>query len=282
MIKMIVSDIDGTLINDGGIITPDTKKTLIAAQEQGIRMVIATGRSPQYCKKEQEQLEMDRFPQDLIIALNGQEILTPAGRTVCQGPRIPAGLMPEILRLAYEYDLEAICYDGASRFHYMPPDFLAKKEAYLRRHPELPSVDYESIQGENTPVPSFDSPFFTDISKVAFLHSSPRLREVLPAIRARSDSRLQVFLVKPTWLEIIPQGVSKGRALRHLMETLDLTPDEVLAFGDGENDIDMLTSVTYGYAMKNAFPSVQKAACGLTSSNNEDGIAQVVKRFCGL
>lgn len=279
MIKMIVTDIDGTLINDEGIISPRTKKALIAAQETGIRLVIATGRSPQYCNRECEQLEMHRFPQDYIIALNGQEIHELSTGQVQCGPRIPAGKLPGILRLAFDYDLEALCYDGARRFHYSPPDFQRKKEQYLREHPDLSPVDYESIQGENIPLPSFDTPVPADISKVAFLHSAPRLREVLPAVRRRADQSLQVSLVKPTWLEIFPQGISKGNALRQLMARTEITPDEVLAFGDGENDIDMLTSVTYGFAMGNAFPAVKKAAYGVTKSNNQDGIEKIISEF---
>ena len=282
MIKMIVTDIDGTLINDEGFISPATKRALITVQELGVRLVIATGRSPQYIGKEYEQLEMERFPQDYIIALNGQEIHELSTRRVHCGPRIPADKLPGILRLACEYDLEALCYDGPRRFHYMPPDFLIKKARHLQKHPDLSPVDYESIQGENIPLPAFDAPVPTDISKVAFLHSAPRLCEVLPAVRQRIDKALQVSLVKPTWMEIFPQGISKGGALSQIMSRTGISPDEVLAFGDGENDIDMLTAVTYGFAMGNAFPAVKAAAFGETESNNRDGLGIVLREFFNL
>ncbi|WP_302326591.1 Cof-type HAD-IIB family hydrolase [Enterocloster lavalensis] len=280
MIRMIATDIDGTLINDQGIITPQTRKALIAAQEKGIRLVIATGRSPQYTRAEQEQLEMQRFTGDYIIALNGQEIFRFSDHSTWTGRKIPAGSIPDVLKLAFEYDLEALCYDGGSRYHYLPPDFYAKKEAWLRRFPSLAPTDFESILGERISLPSWNSSFDNDINKIAFLHSAPRLREVLPLVRRRLPSGLQALLVKPTWLEIFPAEINKGGALGQIMEETGIQPDEVLAFGDGENDIGMLKSVTFGFAMGNAFPSVKEAACAVTASNNCDGIARVVNALC--
>lgn len=280
MIKMIATDIDGTLINDQGIIPPATRRALIAAQEKGIRLVIATGRSPQYTRSEQEQLEMQRFAGNYIIALNGQAIFRFCDRSTRTGRRIPVRLVPAVLRLAFEYDLEALCYDGGSRYHYLPPDFYAKKEAWLRRFPSLSPADFESVLGGRIPVPSWDSPLDCDMDKIALLHSAPRLREVLPQIRSRIPADLQAMLVKPTWLEIYPAEISKGAALKQIMAETGIQPDEVLAFGDGENDIGMLQSVAYGFAMGNAFPAVREAAYAVTASNNCDGIARVVETFC--
>ena len=134
MIKMIAADLDGTLLNDDGVITPDTRNALIHAQEKGIRMVIATGRTPKFTIQEQKQLQMERFKNNYIIALNGQEIYRFSdGHTWC-GPRVPAPDVSPTLKLAYDYCLEALCYDGNVRYQYLPPDFQAKKEAWLTVH----------------------------------------------------------------------------------------------------------------------------------------------------
>lgn len=282
MIKMIVTDIDGTLINDNGIITDTTKNALIKAQKNGIRLVLATGRSPLFCKKEQDLLHMSEFSSNYIIAFNGQEIYSFSSNTSVYGKQIPASHVNALLKLAYDYDLEAVCYSHNAKYHYQPPDFLIKKETYLKKHPDLPAKDFESVQGISIPISAWNQPFTHDISKTAFLHSSLRLQEILPRIKEKIPTGLQAHLVKPTWLEVYPKEVSKGGALLHIMKKEGIEKDEVLAFGDGENDLSLLTSVTYGFAMGNAFSTVKEAAYGVTASNNDDGIAQITEDFCFL
>lgn len=115
------------------------------------------------------------------------------------------------------------------------------------------------------------------MSKIALLHSPLRLQEVLPLIRDRLLPGLKALLVKPNWLEIIPAGVSKGDALKRIMEETGIQANEVAVFGDGENDIDMIKAAGYGFAMGNAFPSVKQAAFAVTASNNQDGIAKALR-----
>ena len=137
----------------------------------------------------------------------------------------------------------------------------------------------ETVLGEKIPIASCDSPFSKDVNKIALLHSPLRLSEVLPLIRSRLKPELQALLVKPNWLEILPAGISKGTALKHIMAETGISKDEVLAFGDGENDIDMIQTAGYGIAMGNAFPNVRDAAFAVTASNNQDGIAKALKHF---
>lgn len=276
MIKMIASDMDGTLLNDDGEITPDTRDALIRAQEMGVRMVIATGRTLKFTKREQKLLQMDRFKDNYIIALNGQEIFRFSDGHIWHGPGVPAGQVSPVLKLAYDYGLEALCYDGDVRYQYLPPDFLAKRELWLKEHGVQDTKDHESILGEKRPIASWDIPFPREVSKIALLHSPLRLLEVLPLIRARLSPGLTAFLVKPNWLEIIPSETSKGAALKHIMDETGITRNEVAVFGDGENDITMIKAAGFGFAMGNAFPLVKESASAVTASNNQDGIAKAL------
>lgn len=278
-IKMIVTDIDGTLLTDKGTISHDTRLALINAQEQGIRMVIATGRGIIYTKQQQKQLEMERFPGNYIIALNGQEIYRLSDGSSWQGPKIPAFQMPSILKMAYDWGLEALCYVNDTRYHYLPPDYDQKKEAWLKEHGSQACNDFEAILGDKIPVMYWDSPFPEDVSKVAFLHTPLYLAQVLPLVRTSLKPGLQAVLTKPNWLEIFPAGISKGTALKHIMEDTGISKNQVLVFGDGENDIDMFRAATFSFAMGNALPSVKKAAYAVTGTNNQDGIAAALRSF---
>lgn len=280
-LKMIAADIDGTLINDEGTISPRTCQALIHAQRQGIRMVIATGRGIPYTARQQKQLEMDRFPGNYIIGLNGQTICSIPHGSLWQGPRIPASRMPPILKLARDWGLEALCYAGDSRYHYVPPDFNRKKEAWLKEHGSQACHDFEAVLGDRIPVPSWDAPFPGDVDKVAFLHTPLYLNQVLPLVRRALNPGLQALLTKPNWLEIFPAGIGKGAALKRIMEETGIGRDQAAVFGDGENDMDMFRAVTYSFAMGNAPDAVKKAAYAVTGSNNQDGIAAALKSFTG-
>ena len=83
----------------------------------------------------------------------------------------------------------------------------------------------------------------------------------------------------PEWIEIMPRNVNKASALRHIAEENGFTMDEVMAFGDAENDIEMLRSCRYGIAMGNAMAAVKEAAFAITSSNEEQGIARAIRRY---
>jgi Cof subfamily protein (haloacid dehalogenase superfamily) len=279
MIKMIVTDIDGTLINDQGIISKQTQNILIKAQQNGIRMVIATGRSPQFCQNEISSLHMELYPQNYTISLNGQNIYEFASKTSYLGELITPDLARNILRLAFNYDLEALCYTDSVRYLYQPPYYLQKRTSYLKSLDLSSQLDIEYSLGGLIPIYSYDYLFQESCSKISLLHSAFKLKETQPLILKHLDSHLQALLVKPTWLEIMPSNISKGRAIRKIMNIHQISANEVLVFGDGENDIDMIKSVTYGYAMGNAPEHVKKIAYGVTESNNDDGIASVVKCF---
>lgn len=278
-IKMIVADIDGTLLNNEGMISEATRNALIRAQECGIRMVLATGRSAAYTKKEQKQLEMERFTGNYVISLNGQEIYGFSDGQTWVGARIPATEVPSILELAHDYCLEALCYDRNVRYQYLPPDYEEKKKAWIKEHGSQACQDFERILGEKTSVSSWNAPFPVDISKAAFLHTPLRLQQVLPLVRTRLKPDLQAVLTKPNWLEIFPSEISKGEALKHIMAETGIAGDQILVFGDGENDILMFREVTYSFAMGNALPCVKEAAYSVTDSNDQDGIAKALELF---
>ena len=82
-----------------------------------------------------------------------------------------------------------------------------------------------------------------------------------------------------TTLEIAPEGVDKGQSLRFLAEHLGLTPDEVMAFGDGQNDVPMLEYAGAGYAMANACPQALACTPRVAPPNTEDGVAQVIEGY---
>ena len=87
------------------------------------------------------------------------------------------------------------------------------------------------------------------MQKVAYLHSSLRLQQLLPELRTKLPAGSKALMVTPCWLKIVPEWLNKGAALTKVMRECGIRPEEAAAFGDGENDLGMLKSVTHGYAM---------------------------------
>ena len=103
-------------------------------------------------------------------------------------------------------------------------------------------------------------------------------RTILPAMQQYAD-RMQVTLSSAVWVDVYAQGVSKGVAARRIQERLGLTPDECAAFGDYENDLELMDAVTYSFAMENAIPAVQERARYRAPSNREHGVMAVCERI---
>ena len=94
------------------------------------------------------------------------------------------------------------------------------------------------------------------------------------------SDRMDVFRSAPYFIELVPKGIDKAKSLMRLLERINLTPDDLIAFGDGYNDISMLKLAGIGVAMENAEAEVREAADFVTLSNENDGVAYAIKKFC--
>ena len=161
------------------------------------------------------------------------------------------------LQIADAYDLEALSYTRNGCFRYAQPGFEQLRFEYLKEHSLAIKDNVEHLFGGNIelPTPCYPSAAGT-VQKVAYLHSSLRLQQLLPELRTKLPAGSKALMVTPCWLKIVPEWLNKGAALTKVMRECGIRPEEAAAFGDGENDLGMLKSVTHGYAMGNAFDSV--------------------------
>ena len=141
---------------------------------------------------------------------------------------------------------------------------------FMLRYGEPPPEEFPALPDLADQVP---------ISKVLFL----MLPENIPALRTDLaplvNGSVSIVTSQPHMLECLPPGASKGAGLALLLQDEGYTPAQVLAIGDGENDIEMLQLAGIGVAMGNAPAHVQAAAQHVTLSNDEDGVAHAVERF---
>lgn len=122
---------------------------------------------------------------------------------------------------------------------------------------------------------------FLSVPPVKILMSVPpeQLKQVQEQIVAFLPKELSVVQTAAFYLEVIPSQINKGQGIRSICSVLGIGPEQVMAFGDAENDIPMLRVAGIGVAMGNAADAVKAAADYVTRSNNEDGVAAALEAF---
>lgn len=249
-IRLIAADLDGTLLNEAGEVSELTQRVLLRAQRDGIRIVWATGRDLPHFATVREALHTDIFAQNFYIALNGALIVNCGIGAEQRTDGFAADNVDPFLQIADAYDLEALSYTRNGCFRYAQPGFEQLRFEYLKEHSLAIKDNVEHLFGGNIelPTPCYPSVAGT-VQKVAYLHSSLRLQQLLPELRTKLPAGSKALMVTPCWLKIVPEWLNKGAALTKVMRECGIRPEETAAFGNGENDLGMLKSVTHGYAM---------------------------------
>jgi Cof subfamily protein (haloacid dehalogenase superfamily) len=262
-IRLIALDIDGTLFNSQHQITPLTEQSLIRAYAQGIQIVFATGKT--------------RYSVEPLLARLGW----PAPGVFVQGLLVVKGdgstlyqrlLEPEVAQAVTHFADEKQCpmvaYAGQRLLTNIRDEFT---DIFIRYHEPTPEAF-----GSWSAVLSH-----TAVNKFILVHTPETINQLRPKLEKLTAGRATIVQALPNMVEVLPPGASKGDGLRRLLAHLQVRPEEVLAIGDGENDIEMLQMAGIGVAMGNAMPSAKAAADYVTLSNDEDGVAHALQKFIG-
>lgn len=263
--KMIVLDLDGTLTNSKKEITAHTKATLQKAQEQGVKVVLASGRPINGVLPIAKELELEKYG-SYVLAFNGGQIVNcKTGEMIFQRT-LPAEMIPQLIQFARENKVDFLTY---------------KSEKILTNNPNSPYGKIESSINK-MPLIYVENPIETitfPIPKMLMLGEGEYMAKVEPKIQEKTHGLLSIFRSEPFFLEIMPKGIDKAASLERLLEHTGIAREEMIACGDGFNDLSMIRFAGLGVAMENAQAIVKEEADYITSSNDEDGVAKVVEKF---
>ncbi|WP_290753509.1 Cof-type HAD-IIB family hydrolase [Exiguobacterium sp. UBA3968] len=262
--KMIVLDLDDTLLTSDHTISPRTKEALLAAQRRGKKVVLASGR-PTYAMLDlAEELELARYG-SYILSFNGASIID------CKTNEslFLSTLSPETVHGLYDVSKREDVYIHT----YVGHEILT----------EQPN-EYTTLEGQLTgmdviPVADFKTAIQTPVVKCLMMAEETHLARVEQTLQQELAGELAVARSKPFFLEFTEDGVTKGTSLALLSEKLGIAQEEVIACGDGNNDLSMIEWAGLGVAMANAADTVKEKAQYMTASNDEDGVALVVEKF---
>lgn len=263
--KILVLDLDGTLTNKKKEITEHTRETLIRAQEAGVKIVLASGRPTYGIMPLARQLELDKY-EGYILAYNGGQIIDcKTGELMYENVLDPA-VYPYLYECAKSNGFQILSYKDEYIISENADDQYVQHEAFLNRMPSKTVENFLDVI--NFPV-----------AKCLIVGDPEPLAQLEPVMKKELESKMNVFRSEPFFLELVPKGIDKARCLAVLLEELGMTPDEMMACGDGFNDLSMIEYAGLGVAMDNAQEVVRQAANYITLSNEEDGVAHAVEKF---
>lgn len=263
--QLIALDLDGTLTNRDKIITPRTKKALMELQESGKKIVLASGRPTVGMTKLAKELELARYG-SYLLSFNGGMIVDCRTGEVIFSRLLPVESYEKIFALARKEQVDVFTYEGRT----LITDNAKNPYAVLEK--DIDGMELKQVE-DLTSYVTFGVP------KIVLTEDGDFLAMVEPRVKAAMGRDFNVYRSEPYYLEVLPKGIDKGRSLIRLLDLMGLKKEQMIACGDGYNDLTMIQAAGLGVAMENAVLPVRKAAGYITYSNNEDGVAHVVEKF---
>jgi Cof subfamily protein (haloacid dehalogenase superfamily) len=262
-IKLIATDLDGTLLNSEHEITPRTERALKAAIARGVPVILATGKTVHSRHKPIAQLGLNTpgvYSQGLVLinadgSVRYQRDLD--NPTACR-----------VVQFAEARGLNlAAIVEGGNRL--IAPERHSLTDFMVAHHePEADYVGPLSAVIDHLPV-----------TKVLVEIPPAQMADTYAELAGQLNGTAALVQSMPHLLEILPPGASKGDGLRRLLDDLGVDPAHVLACGDRDNDFEMLEMVGIGVAMANGSDRLKSIADYVTASNDEDGVGLAVEKF---
>ena len=263
--KMIVLDLDGTLTNNKKEITPRTKEALMKAQAKGVKIVLASGRPTYGIMPLAEELELKKNG-GFILAFNGGKIIDCSDCRTIFEQKLDETLVPLLYHAAKEAGMQILTYQGKGIAATDKRDKYVQEEARINK---MPVEEYDD----------FLQQVVYPVNKCLIVGDPAPLHQLEIKLKKELEGRMDVYRSADYFLECVPLGIDKARSLDRLITTLGITKEEVIACGDGYNDLSMINFSGLGVAMSNAADDIKAQADYVTLSNEEDGIAHVVDKF---
>ncbi len=263
--KAIALDLDGTLTDSNKELTEKTKHTLFKAMDRGVKLILASGRAVMGIAHLARELELYSRG-GYIMAFNGGVIIECKTGKRLRSLTLPPECTADVCAAAREAGAVPLTYTDSEIVAQSDTDEYVLKEKKCLSAPVRKVEDLCSFVDYLTP-------------KFLIVGENKKLVKAEKILKEKYIGRLNIFYSEPYFLEVCPLGVSKDEGLRVIMESIGGSREELMACGDGMNDIPMLDYAGFGVAMANACDGVLARADYITLSNDEDGVAAAVEKF---
>ena len=261
MYNVVVTDLDGTLLNNQHQISGHTRRVLHNLCDHGKQLIVATGRHHVDVQGIRDALGLEIY----LITANGAVVHDPGDRCI-YNQTIPPQLAQELIEFPRPAELELHIYRG--------DEWLVAQES-----PEL--LAYHKDSGFTYRVVDPVALDKQGINKIFYTGEHPDLVELENRLLTYFGDRLSIAFSTPTCLEAMPKGVNKGNAVKAVLELNGYRLQDAIAFGDGMNDFEMLSMAGRGVVMGNAHSRLKDALPGHPQAltNDEDGVAEYLTQL---
>lgn len=259
-IKLIATDLDGTYLNNETSISDYNKKVFQKLMNEGIEIILATGRAFNGMKRYNDMINNNNHS----IVFNGSVIADTNGNFI-YNKVIDEASSRAIANLHNKYKVYLHVYSG-NKYIVSEPDFYYKR--YINREKITDTiVGLENIE---------DFKF----SKMVFIGERDELESLQSEIR--NNFKVHTSFSHTNFLEVLAYGINKGSALEWLCGQKGIKKEEVIAFGDNYNDIEMIEYAGIGVAMENAEEELKRKADCICLTNSEDGVGRFLSEYFGF
>lgn len=262
--KMIVTDLDDTLLNSDKKISAIDLEAIKEAEKRGIKFVLCSGRPTFAMRDLAKEIEAEKY-ESYILSFNGSII------TDCKTNEniFEASLEKEDLHLMYDLSKK----HKTHILTYIDDEIVSETDS-----------EYIDVEVDLTKMPHKKSKSFKECVnknavKCMLLEEPTYLKEVEKKLKEEYGDKYSIAISKPFFLEVTKLGVNKGIAIKKLAEKLGISLDEVIAVGDSFNDLPMLEVAGLSVAVENAHPEIKNKVDFITKSNNDGGMAYLINKF---
>ncbi|MBB1086596.1 sugar-phosphatase [Limosilactobacillus fastidiosus] len=268
-IKLVAIDIDATLINDQRQITLKTKRVLEAARQQGVKIVLCTGRPMTGVDAYLTELGLNHQDEEYVISFNGALAQSTNERV----------MVNYTLTFDDYIDWQAFCTKNDVK-----SQFESRNYIYTTNRDLSPWTIHESdLVSMPVRIRSLDELAHMQdqyvIAKGMMLGDKEKLDQIQNKFIKRFGNRFTVIRSENFYLEIVNHRASKGSTLKALSDELGIKQDEVMALGNAQNDNSMIKYAGIGVAMGNAIPETKAVADVITDTNNNDGVGKAIEKY---
>lgn len=271
-IKLIATDMDGTFLNKKGAVSEKNRAAVQRAIEAGIIVVPASGRVLNTLPENITSLPGIKY----LLTCNGAAIYEAGKKAPIYENLLTPNKVAEVIECLADLDnITEVYINGESYYD----------EKYLARFGEYPTMTdnfriyYTTIKNPVPDLLSYIKAHEGGIEKMNIPWMKLEKREEALR-RLKNVSGIAITHSFVDNIEVNREGVHKGDGLKGLCDVLHISPEEVMAFGDSYNDLEMLEFAGFPVAMENAIEPVKKIAKFITKSNDEDGVAYAIEKFC--
>ena len=258
--KLVVSDLDGTLLNQNSRISEETKSAVQKLSQKGVDFAIATGRGIGSIREFKNFLGLDIY----AICNNGANIYDKNENLIFERV-MDENLVKDIIMFFRENN---ISYNGFRNGDIFTDEGTKESIVTLEK-------GYNLVQLKNAVK-------FPEMTKMIVKNDPDFIKDLCEKMRKRFPDTVDITISQPRCLDIVHKDCSKGKGIKLISQKLDIPLESIMAFGDGENDFDMLQAVGHPVVMENGLDVLKEKIKNQAPKNTENGVALYLEKYFSL